>query len=508
MFPFLRLNSRDGELYHGSVKIFECSYKITKETLFFISKEEERSFQINKMYNLELNNKTLSFSYFSDDYNFKSKGKIDDLFNNLSKSVERDKKFECIVNLSRYELGRFIKEGEQPLVIKGDNIVLEDKLIEIKEIVDLYFEKKDSSVILSYLDKDKKKEETIAILFNDYFILLKFLSYVKFNKSEEIIDNKSEEEEEESDVPEEKLPNKTKDGIKNDGLLVGKNNLLFVSRGEALGIFSTEKDLEFRETITNALEDSLSKMKLYNNNLLLQDKDNTTLKVLDLNKQEIVEKRDTKNQLTDFFTEKDFLGGVTENSILNFDFRNKDLIVNKKEYKTKPMFTVGNVKKNNIVIGSTNGDIRFYDSIGKKAKELIKGYGSKPIYVDLFDKYTLVTFKEYIILFYDKKQVKLSLKQSHIEFLKGEINFTPCKFSSDGERIVTSTNNYVIVWKMSDILSDKLMSYRIKHFNDSVIANTFSEGDSNTILLALPDDVKKTGTNTLWSLDKEIYKRK
>ncbi|KCZ74032.1 hypothetical protein H311_05006, partial [Anncaliia algerae PRA109] len=103
---------------------------------------------------------------------------------------------------------------------------------------------------------------------------------------------------------------------------------------------------------------------------------------------------------------------------------------------------------------------------------------------------------------------KLSLKQSHVEFLKGEINFTPCKFSSDGERIVTSTNNYVIVWKMSDILSDKLMSYRIKHFNDSVIANTFSEGDSNTILLALPDDVKKTGTNTLWSLDKEIYKRK
>ncbi|KCZ77913.1 hypothetical protein H311_01068, partial [Anncaliia algerae PRA109] len=199
MFPFLRLNSRDGELYHGSVKIFECSYKITKETLFFISKEEERSFQINKMYNLELNDKTLSFSYFSDDYNFKSKGKIDDLFNNLSKSVEKDKKFECIVNLSRYELGRFIKEGEQPLVIKGDNIVLEDKLIEIKEIVDLYFEKKDSSVILSYVDKDKKKEETIAIIFNDYFILLKFLSYVKFNKSEEIIDNKSEEEEEESD---------------------------------------------------------------------------------------------------------------------------------------------------------------------------------------------------------------------------------------------------------------------------------------------------------------------
>ncbi|RVD92405.1 vacuolar import and degradation [Tubulinosema ratisbonensis] len=509
MFNFLKRNSAEGELFCSSQKLFDCKYTLTKDTLIFTSLKEERSFQLKKMYNLTKSDDKILFSYFSEDYSFLPKKPVD-LFDELNKFVSKTKQFECIVNLSVYENGRFRKEGEKNLEIKENELILGENEINVNlaEIIDFYYEKKDCAVIISYFVKREKiKQETLSLIFNSWLILLKFLTFVQVKEKEEFYESSSEEisqTESENEILEEKVNENEK---KNDNLLV-KDDLLFVSRGEALGIFDTKNDLKFKETITNALEDSLSKMKLYNNNLILQDKDTQTLKILDLNLQKITEKRDTAHSLNDFFTEKEFLGGITKNKLLNFDLRSKNVVVNQKEYKTNPDFSIGNIKDSQIVVGSSNGDIRIYDCIGKRAKELIKGYGGKPTYVDILGKYILVTCDEYLLFIFDKKSVKLSLKPHHISFLKNKIHFTPGKFSSDGKRIVTSTNNYVVVWNVSDVLKENTYSYRIKQFNDDVVANSFAGNDSNTILLALPDDVKKTGTNSLWSLEKEIYKRK
>lgn len=508
MFPFLRRKQVPGSLFQSGEKILDCTYKLEKGTLIFTSTKEERSFQTKKIYKVFLENETLFFSFFEHDYSFKGSN-LKSLFGSLNEESNKEILFESSVLLSVYENGRFCEKKDSSVCVTKEFLFFGKKQVLKNEVRDFYFQKQESSLVLSYFLTSECKEETVSLVFTDFWVLLKFLSFVKVAQPEEICGEEEVcgEDDFESEEISEEINEKNE--VKNDGLLGAKNNLLFVSRGDALGIFQTNgEEINFRETITNGLQDSLSKMKLYNNNLLLQDKDTKSLKILDFEKQKITEKIDTKNSLKDFFNEEDFVGGISENALLNFDLRSKNVVVGKKEYKVNPKFTVGGVNDKKIVLGSENGDLRFYDSVGKKAKELIRGFGSKPISVDQFGKFTLATYKEYLLLIYEKKQVKLSLKPHHVSFLKEEVFFTAGKFSPDGERILTSTNNYVVVWKVSDVIGGNLLSYRIKQFGDKVVANTFSLEDPNSILLALPDDVRKTGTSALWSLEKEIYKRK
>lgn len=57
--------------------------------------------------------------------------------------------------------------------------------------------------------------------------------------------------------------------------------------------------------------------------------------------------------------------------------------------------------KNKYVVGSKNGDLRFYNGVGSKAKNLIPSYlGDSILSIDCTKdgKLLLLTFKNYLVL--------------------------------------------------------------------------------------------------------------
>jgi len=178
-----------------------------------------------------------------------------------------------------------------------------------------------------------------------------------------------------------------------------------------------------------------------------------------------------------------------------------------------------------VVMGTESGEVRLYDSKmltkGKpgsvmeerqpRAKTTFLGFGDpiKGIDVTHDGKWIVATCSTYLLLIktddaagnsgfvksIGKNKVaprRLRLKPQHLSMLGGSVDFTPAKFDlgDDVERsIVTSSGPFVITWDFRKAKQNKLDYYRIVRLNDGVVADQFRFGDSDHVVVAMPDDV-------------------
>ncbi|KAG0442108.1 Vacuolar import and degradation protein 27 [Dictyocoela muelleri] len=268
------------------------------------------------------------------------------------------------------------------------------------------------------------------------------------------------------------------DNFNNDdknSLLVTDKNRAYITRGSSLGVFSTENELKFKTRI-KSIDKNLKKIIPNNDNLILLNTDEDKLKILNLERGEVVENWDIKRPINDFFGDKKYykevLVGINENELFRIDKRVKekvvsgknhrnnykenvkndlnvknsgdfkdknlkdteelskfkevthynDLITDSKHYKTKVDFKFGqSTETGNIVIVNSKGDLRLYDKIGKNAKTLIPGFRNEIRGIDVSDngKFVVVTSKN-VILFYVVNEDYS--KRTNYDFKKNKLN--------------------------------------------------------------------------------------
>lgn len=322
----------------------------------------------------------------------------------------------------------------------------------------------------------------------------------KESTKEEVVDDWDEFEE-----PEDKNNQFDNKDDQNSHLIVDDKNV-FVTRGKALGIFDT--DLKFKTQIKNAF-DNPRKIITHNghDNLIAQTKTDQ-IDLLDLQRGEVVENWKVRD-MNDFFNsmkqENDgTLVGVGDYSIFRIDPRTKEKVVESKEYKMKNEFSCGvATETGDVAVASAKGDLRLYNDVSKRAKSLINGFGDPILGIDTSKngKLVLCTCKSYILvhevndnyktaLGKEKKTPKrLQLKPQHLALIKSDISFTTAKFDQSDRYIVCSTGEYLIKWRVSDVIEGDVYNYRIKTLYDKVVDENFViNGDD--IIVALPNDVK------------------
>ena len=195
---------------------------------------------------------------------------------------------------------------------------------------------------------------------------------------------------------------------------------------------------------------------------------------------------------------------------------NKNNIVDIKIYNTKNY--ANKIMSNNngqFVTGSMKGDLRLYDKMGIKAKNLFSFYGDPIRYIDISsdDQYILLTCDKYLILINSgcneeeknsflktiktlerKTPLRLQIKTTDIaKYGLNSANYTAAKFNKNknGENnIITSLGEYIIIWNYNDIRKGKISSYKIKKVNDLVIDNDFKLGKGNKIVIAMPTKIR------------------
>lgn len=217
-------------------------------------------------------------------------------------------------------------------------------------------------------------------------------------------------------------------------------------------------------------------------------------------------------------TDNSVIYGVNSKSIFTLDDRinNKNNIVeiknySKKNYSNKIMST----NNGEFMTGSIKGELRLYDKIGSKARNMFSFYGDPIKHIDISsdDKFILITFDKYLLLvnIMDKDGIKsgfykniknnnratpirLQIKNNDIiEYGLANANYIDGKFNmnKNGENnIITSLGEYIIIWNFNDIKKGKFLNYKIKRVNDLIIDNTFKVGKGDKIIITLPNKVR------------------
>jgi WD40 repeat protein len=197
------------------------------------------------------------------------------------------------------------------------------------------------------------------------------------------------------------------DQSQNSLLAVGyKHNRSFVVRGNRIGVFRHTDDeaLEFATTINNIGTQngdffSPQKVQLHNQDstlLLMNPKDQHTIHVMDLEYGKVVDewKVDDHKTVQDFAPEKKYaqqtssqmLIGFNSSAVFGIDGRvsgNKLVTDMSKQYSKKLDFSAAaTTGSGDLAIGSSKGNIRLYDKIGKAAKTELPGMGDPIIGMD------------------------------------------------------------------------------------------------------------------------------
>ena len=264
------------------------------------------------------------------------------------------------------------------------------------------------------------------------------------------------------------------------------------------------------------------------NNILLLDENNPfILYQYDLPKEKIVNEWKTEKisisdvcsfKKTAQTTDEPLIYGVNSKSVFTLDERvnNKNNIVDIKTYNTKNYANkIMSNSNGQFVTGSIKGDVRLYDKMGIKAKNLFSFYGDPIRYIDISsdDQYILLTCDKYLILINSgcteenknsflktiktierKTPLRLQIKTTDIvKYGLNNANYTPAKFNmnKNGENnIITSLGEYIIIWNYNDIRKGKIASYKIKKVNDLVIDNDFKLGKGNKIVITMPTKIR------------------
>ena len=273
----------------------------------------------------------------------------------------------------------------------------------------------------------------------------------------------------------------------------------------------------------------LNKGLLYKSeqNMLLLDQNNPyVLYQYDLPKGKIVNEWKTdKTSISDICplkrngqtTDEKVIYGVNPKSVFTLDERvnNKNNIADIKTYQTKTHANkIISTGEGQFVTGGEKGDLRFYDRIGIKAKNLISLYGDPIRHIEISsdDQYLLLTCDKYLLLInvtdkngednafkhtikLDDRRGPVTLRLNTKDIAKYDLQdkaFTPARFDlneSGVNNIITSMGEYIIIWNYNDIRKHKY-NYKIKKADDLVIDNYFKMGNGNKIIVGMPTKVR------------------
>lgn len=245
-------------------------------------------------------------------------------------------------------------------------------------------------------------------------------------------------------------------------------------------------------------------------------------------------------------TDEQTMIGLGKNQMFRIDPRLKNVKVNQdpegtdfKQYAvtTKPFSAAATTEKGYIAVASTNGDIRLYDRLGIRAKSQIPTLGDAIIGVDVSadGRWVLATCKNTLLLIdnlqksgknadklgFEKgfskddkpKPRRLQLSPNHVVELnaatKKGINFTKARFNA-GEgmnetTIVTSTGPYVITWSMKQILKNVKDPYKIRRYDDDVVADNFLYGTDKNLVAAFKHNVESISKRQLQKPTRESF---
>ncbi|CAN8072348.1 unnamed protein product [Agarophyton chilense] len=328
------------------------------------------------------------------------------------------------------------------------------------------------------------------------------------------------------------------DGMINSHLAVSANNdRTFVLRGNKMGVFATNDDgVMFRTTIQ--FKDQNTGSSFNPSNVLLHEKDQsmivldpsdpTKLRRMDLERGEIVDTWSggltgstpvkavhRVNKYANLTATQEFVG-LNKNQLMRMDPRTREFVVQSKRYApgTKAKLDcVATTGAGYLAVASENGDIRLYDQIGKNAKTHLPGLGDPIIGVDVSEdgNYVLATTKKYLLVIDTRVKGaekggflksmgknkpaprKLTIKNEDVvKYRMGEIEFTTAHFntgSSLERSIVTSTGPFVVVWNFRAVKMGRLDSYKIRRYQDNIIADDFAYDNDGRIVVTLPNDV-------------------
>ena len=269
---------------------------------------------------------------------------------------------------------------------------------------------------------------------------------------------------------------------------------------------------------------------LYKNekNILFLDKNNPySLYQYDIEKEKIKNKWNTNNiQILDICPMKkngqtkddSIIYGVNSKAIFSMDDRvdNKNNIVDIKNYSKKNYFNkIISTSDGRFATGTLKGELRLFDKIGNRAKNLYSFYGDAIKHIDISsdEEFLLITFDKYLLLvsimnqdgnkngFYkslkinDRKEpIQLQLNKNDVsKYGLNDSYYTSAKFNLNKNwenNIITSLGDYIIIWNFNDIKKGKINNYKIKKINDFIIDNCFKFGNKNKIIITMPTKIR------------------
>ncbi|KAI5956740.1 VID27 [Candida jiufengensis] len=352
---------------------------------------------------------------------------------------------------------------------------------------------------------------------------------------------------------------------KNTYLSVGYKDRAYVSRGDKIGVFSQDdKALAYQTTINNVTDlkgnkFNPEKMLLHQEDQFLvmsnPDVNDKTLYKMDLNRGKIIEEWEVSKTVpvknyapsSKFaqLTNQQTLTGISSNGLFTIDPRlSGSKLVNDQTFKcyktTNNQFqSLATTDQGHIALGSGKGDIRLFDRLGVNAKTALPSLGDAILGIDVSKdgRWILATCKTYILLidtkitsgqknsgksgftaYFDKDKKptprRLTLLPEHEAFIKNnnqhkEFKFSPAYFNTGIDQkettIISSTDNYIIIWSLSKILKNDASPYQVKNYKQNIIADNFKYGSNNRLIMALPDDVNMVSRRSLNNPEKEFH---
>ncbi|PTB61925.1 VID27-domain-containing protein [Trichoderma citrinoviride] len=344
------------------------------------------------------------------------------------------------------------------------------------------------------------------------------------------------------------------DGDVNSQLAVGyKYDRSFVVRGSKIGVFTHTPDnhLKFSTNISKVTTPggklmNPKKVMLHKEDrdmIMQNDVDPNKLYRMDIEYGKVVDEWNVhddipvttfapENKFAQMTGEQTFLG-ISHNALFRVDPRqagNKIVDSELKQYASKNDFSsVATTEKGYIAVASNKGDIRLFDRLGIRAKTQLPALGDPIIGMDVSadGRWILGTTKNYLLLVdaqqHDGKNEgklgfekpfaadskprprRLALSPEHVAQFYHEtglpVSFTPAKFNTgegaEETSIITASGPYIIEWNLKRIIRGQKTPYKIKRYEEKVMADDFKFGSDKNVIVALPNEVNMVAKQSL-----------